>query len=250
MTKLYLASYYDGNRLQYRTFDTLNEEEKSIKIIEPQDLSDLPIHGVFLPFEVKKEDYFANYKDHLRHLKAVELPEGELVDLEKLNLAEGIQKYLKYLSPILLRENLNTLSQLFPTLTHLKQLFPNERTTFFEELWHILNKNLGSSQLKIIFNHLESSQEESQKKKLIQVIVEGHHTPNPVENSDLGSELMKHYEKQFHSNFEVVEWDTEEGRLVILAQVHSSPCIIMSESIEFTFFQKSLLKALFDGLNQ
>ena len=146
---------------------------------------------------------------------------------------------------------MNTLSQLFPTLAHLRKLFPNERTTFFEEVWYLINKNIGASNLKIIFNDLDSSHsDEQQKKQLIQVIIEGNHQPNPVENSDLGSQLMKLYESKFDSYFEVEEWDTEEGRLVILAKIHNSPCIVMAETIEFSFFQKSLLKALFDGLNE
>ena len=82
----------------------------------------------------------------------------------------------------LLRNNIGLLDELFTVIEHLKKLLPNDRATFFEELWFTLKSNLGTSFLKLIYNDVQNNGEKS-KDHLIQMKVEGQTSETAMEVS-------------------------------------------------------------------
>lgn len=158
----------------------------------------------------------------------------------------------------LLNNNISLLEELIKVQAHLKKLWPNDRTTFFEELWFILKTNLHLHDFKIIFNDLESSgkeakekkvgEEKKERQKLMRVKIEGEKTPHPFPGDDIADKLMGHYQNEFVNPFQIVEYNEAKGELVICATVNKSPVLIMGTVPELTRLQTALLSALFDGL--
>ncbi|MCO4794202.1 MAG: hypothetical protein KC493_10835 [Bacteriovoracaceae bacterium] len=162
---------------------------------------------------------------------------------------DNAQKIFSKMSePWVLSNNLSLLEELFKVTTHLKNLYPNERTTFFEELWFILKSNLGASELKIVYNDIQLAKKETEKNKLVRGKVEGTRTPVPTPGGEAEDHLMKHYEKDFNQSFEVSEYDPHKGQLVLTASINNSPLLVMAKVNQLTRLQKALLSTLLEGL--
>lgn len=149
-----------------------------------------------------------------------------------------------------IQNNLDLLENLFPTLDHLHQLWPNDRTSFMEELWFLLKRNLGSFDLKIIYNSIRRGEKEHEKNKLIQCRIEGERFPETFEGSDFEKQVMGHYQSQFTEVFEVSEYSSEKKELVATISLKGSPMILMAKVSELTRFQTSLLTSFFTGLQK
>ncbi len=148
----------------------------------------------------------------------------------------------------LLSNNIGLLEELFKVSTHLKSLWPNERTTFFEELWFVIKNNIGASTLKIIYNDIQMSKKEHEKNKLVRGVVNGEKNPIPAPATEPEEALMDHYSKEFNSNFEVTEYDPHKGEIVITATINNSPILMMAKVNRLSRLQKALFGTLFDGL--
>jgi hypothetical protein len=148
----------------------------------------------------------------------------------------------------LLSNNIGLLEELFKVTAHLKSLWPNERTTFFEELWFVVKSNIGASSLKVIYNDIQMSQKEHVKNKLVRGVVNGEKNPIPTPATEPEEALMDHYSKEFNSHFEITEYDPHKGEIIITATINNSPVLMMAKVNRLTRLQKALLGTLFDGL--
>lgn len=171
-------------------------------------------------------------------------------NFEKLDFDSAKTIFSKVHDNWLLQNNVTLVEELFKVINHLNSLWPNDRTTFFEELWFILKSNLGAKSLRLIFNDIQMGKKEHEKNKLIQVKVEGERLPNPVEGGELEAKIMKNYEKDFNQPFEVIEYDAEKGQIVITATIKKSPVVIMAEVYELNRMQKAIIGSLFNGLSE
>ena len=148
----------------------------------------------------------------------------------------------------LLSNNIGLLEELFKVTTHLKSLWPNDRTTFFEELWFVIRSNIGASSLKIIYNDIQMSKKEHEKNKLVHGVVNGDKNPIPTPATDAEAPLMVHYKNNFQSNFEITEYDPHKGEIIVTATINTSPILVMAKINRLSRLQKALLGTLFEGL--
>lgn len=162
-------------------------------------------------------------------------------------LTEIYEKQIHYWT---LRNNLNTIEELYSFSTHLRTLWNGDRIAFFEELWTTLKKNLGSSELTIIFNDIEEIKKEDQTtQKLIQSVITGQKTYQIRNATDQEVAVLNHFKGQFSEDFEIESLNLDKNELVGLVQIDSSPLIIMAKINTMTEIQKSLLRSLFKALN-
>jgi hypothetical protein len=148
----------------------------------------------------------------------------------------------------LLSNNIGLLEELYKVTTHLKSLWPNDRTAFFEELWFVVKSNIGASSLKIIYNDILMSKKEHEKNKLVRGVVDGTKNPIPTPATEPEEALMNHYSKEFNSIFEIIEYDPHKGEIIITSTINDSPILLMAKINRLSRLQKALLGTLFDGL--
>ncbi len=249
-----LAYAKNPNQIVYKTFDPLMKEGEKGQIFEWEDLKSKPIQAIFIPHHIL-EDKEVQYslellKKEIRHTPLRPTSENKINadSFEQMSYQQAYQEFEKTFLNWTLQNNLNLLSELFTYLKHLKSIFPNDRTSFFEELWHLFKNNLGAKDIKIIYNHLPKRKKERGKDSLTRVIVEGDKYPNPIENQELGEALMKNYEGLFTHTWKVHEYNPKTGKLVALASINQSPVLIMATVYNLSALQKALFKSLFDGL--
>ncbi len=171
-----------------------------------------------------------------------------LDSFEHIDNRAGFKLLNQSSSAWLLNNNISLLEELIKVQAHLKALWPNDRTTFFEELWFILKTNLHFHDLKIIFNDLESSDDKKDRQKLIRVKIEGNKKPHPFPGDEIADKLMVHYQNEFTSPFQIVEYNDSKGQLVISSTINKSPVLIMGTVPGLSRLQTALLTALFEGL--
>jgi hypothetical protein len=239
------------NDQQFMLHDfTDNPTETKAKHINLEDLSSHIVQAIFIPKEISHSEEITNaLEQEMNKVAIFPIDEQTLSaeDFDTLKMEQALPLFQKTYSPWVLKNNLTLLETIVPTSNHLKSLWPNDRTAFFEELWHVLRKVLGARTLKLAYNHMQKAQKDHEKNKLIRVIVEGDKNPQPIENKELGEALFKNYEGKFNDHFEVHEI-SDDNQVVCLANVNNSPIIIMAETYGITPIQKSLLTALFDIL--
>lgn len=244
-----LAFIKNNQQFLLQSFNT-NVPESKAKHINLEDLSSQAVQAIFIPQEItESEEINSALEQEINKVAIFPIDNQTLSadDFDTLTAEKALDLFKRTYTPWVLKNNLSLLETIVPTTDHLKALWPNDRTAFFEELWHVLRKVLGARTLKITYNHMQKAQKEHEKNKLIRVIVEGDKKPQPVENKELGEALFKNYEGKFNDHFEVYEV-SEDNQVVCLASVNNSPIIIMAETYGITPIQKSLLIALFDIL--
>ena len=143
-----------------------------------------------------------------------------------------------------IKSNLSLLEEFFDVLNHLKELYPDDRISFFEELWFILKNNLGAKDLKIIYNDVPNKE----KNTLVPVLVEGDRHPGSVSGEKFPQIIMKEYSKYAGPHFEIIEYQESRNQLSAIATINQSPLIIMAQVLSISRLQKALLKSLFNGL--
>ena len=143
-----------------------------------------------------------------------------------------------------LKSNLSLLEEFFDVLKNLKELYPDDRMSFFEELWFILKNNLGAKNLKLVYNDVPHKE----KNTLVQVLVEGDRHPRSVSGDKFAKVLMKEYHKHVGPYFEIIEYQEDQHQLSAVASIDKSPVIFMAQVFSVSRLQKALLKSLFAGL--
>ena len=162
--------------------------------------------------------------------------------------------YAKIVNRWTLHQNLNSVENLYKITDHFKHLWKADRLSFFEELWYWMKRNLGATDLSIVFNdvvHTEEKDENNEKKdrpKLTQSLLSGSKKGNFIQGGAKEKELMATYLDKFHETFEVTEFNQSKGQVVATAQISRSPMIIMARSVQLNQLQRTLIAGLFNGL--
>ncbi len=245
---LSIAFVKNENQVMYHDYSAASERAQ---IFEIEELENRETDTIFVPTELLDNEEVIEKISKESKFTPIKPISSDILNsdtFEKLGLQEASDLSKKVTTAWVLQNNLNLLENLFENINHLKGLWPNDRTTFFEELWHLLKNNLGTKNLKLAYNHLQKAKKDTEKNQLIRVVIEGKKLPNPTENKELGDALFTNYQGQFTQNFNVHSFDEENGELVILGSINNSPVIIMAESFAPSKLQKALLKSLFDGL--
>ncbi len=150
--------------------------------------------------------------------------------------------------------NYHSLEELFAFTTHMRVLWHKDRLSFHEELWAWLKRNLAAADLSIVFNDVvqtEQKNEEGQKEqkpKLTQSLLAGSKKANFVSGGGKEAVLMERYLDKWNAEFEITEWDQSKARFVATVMLEKSPLILMARLTTLSQLQRSLLTALFKGL--
>ncbi len=247
-----LAFIKNPQQIILKDFGQITKEPRG-KIMDIEELSNLNLQGLFLSETLLEDPEFLGNlttsveKNPIRTAEEINLN----ADLfENLTTEEATPYFHKVYNSWVLQNNLSLLEELTTVIKHLNNLWPNDRTAFFEEFWSIVRRNLGTSELTLVYNDMQKAKKEGEKNKLIKVKVHGTAKPNPEEGGELETKLMKNYEKLFQAEFEVVEYNKEKGQMVSVFTIKKSPVILMANIYGLTRLQKSLMKALIDGLQE
>lgn len=230
---------------------SVDSEKPESEVHDIDDLSRAEIDACFYPKATLDEQGPIILGEIVKSIPVRSLEEVGLTDLdEKQVTAENIHEALKKAyGPWTLHNNISLIDELFKVIPHLNQLWPNERTTFFEELWHLLKLNLGTTELKIIFNTVQAAEKEGQKDKLSRAMVSGTRVGHPLEGGDVESQIMEHYSQEFHKVFDVIDYNMDKGELVAAATIKKSPVLIMAKLPQLTKLQQAIVNSLFEGLS-
>lgn len=251
-----LAYLKSKDKFLLKSFAASPDEQKSDlgdKLIDWADIGAHSVQGLIFDEELQSDrELMAELEEEGRYLTIrnsadLKLPLGKFVQLDYLNARDILGKIQSASS---IHSNLSLLEELFDTLEHLKRLYPDNRSAFFEELWFILKSNLATKTLRLIYNDVvKVGPEGEEKNKLIQVMVEGERRPESISGEKFARTLMAEYGKFFgSSNFEVVEYNSQAGQMSAVASIKSSPIILMAEVTSISRLQKATIKALFDGI--
>ncbi|PIK14976.1 hypothetical protein [Halobacteriovorax sp. JY17] len=239
------------NQFLLKSFN--NESDDNGKILDLSELKNSNLQALFYDEEqLENEDLKAALLEDSKYFPIRSLKEinSDYDSFQSMPLEEVRSIFSKVHDNWLLQNNVTLLEELFKVINHLNGLWPNDRTTFFEELWFILKANLGAKSIRIIFNDIQIAKKENEKNKLIQVKIEGERVPNPTEGGELEAKIMSNYDKDFNSGFDIAEYSKEKGQLVITATIKKSPVVIMAEVYEMSRMQKAILGTLFTGLSE
>lgn len=233
-------------------FHSFEKEGVKAQIFDLEDLSDHCPQTILISEELSQSSEVQEKLSSNTKYSPIKVIKDKTFDSDRfdnITLDEATKIIKETLETWSLKQNLNLIENMFEYIEQLESLFPNDRTAFFEELWHLMRINLAASNLTIVYNHMKKPDKSSDKNKLIRVVIEGQNKPNPTENQELGEALFKNYEGKFNQNFELYSKD-EKGALVFLGKVKESPLIILAESLSCGPLQLASLSCLFKGLNR
>ncbi len=233
-----------------------NQNSVDSKLIDVTDLPDFNLQALF----IGENEHFNSMVGVLEKEKAfypiLDAKDESLsfVAFEELPAHAFKDLYLKVLNRWTLHHNFTSLENLWTITNHFRDLWKKDRLSFFEEMWYWMKRNVGSVDMTIIFNDvikLEEKDENNEKKerpKLIQSLLSGTKKGNFHQGGAKEKELMQVYLDKFHDVFEVTEFHPTKGQFVATAQIERSPLIFMARTAQLNQLQRSLLAALFNGL--
>ncbi len=236
----------------------LNWTQNSIesRLIDVTDLVDQNLQALF----IDDNDHFSSLVGILEkekgHYPIVDARDESLSfgSFETLPAQQMKDLYLRLNTRWTMHQNFNSLENIWKITNHFRDLWKKDRLSFFEELWYWMKRNLGAADMSIIFNdvvHTEEKDENNEKKdrpKLIQSLLSGTKKGNFMQGTPKEKELMQTYLDKFHDVFEVTEFNQAKGQFVATAQVDRSPMIFMARTPQLNQLQRTLLAALFNGL--
>jgi hypothetical protein len=178
--------------------------------------------------------------------------EMDQASFDAMSYDQIMVNFIKINTRWILSKNIQTIESIYPTINYLKDLWVNDRNSFFEELWFILKTNLGTSSLNIIFNDLkeptEKQKDKGDKNKLCHSFVKGEKVPQIFDGTEAESKLMQDYDREFNEVFNITEYNADQGNLVFCSNIEKSPILVMANLNSFNQLQRSVLIALFSGL--
>lgn len=226
------------------------------KIIDVTDLPDQNLQGLF----IDDNDHFNSLVSLLEKEKAyypIMDAKDESLSLSSFEAMPSQQfkdLYQKVLNRWTLHQNFNSIEDVWKITNHFRELWKKDRLSFFEEFWYWMKRNLGATDLSIIFNDVISSEEKDEnnekkeRPKLTQALLSGSKKANFVSGSAKEKELMQNYLEKFHDVFEITEFNPSKGHFVATAQIDRSPMIFMARTVQVNQLQRTLLAAIFNGL--
>lgn len=233
-----------------------NQNTLQSRIIDVTDLPDQNLQALF----IDDHEHFNSLVGILEKEKSF-YPILEAKD-ENLNFSafenmpaqQFKELYLKTLNRWTMHQNFSSLENIWTITNHFRDLWKKDRLSFFEEMWYWMKRNLGSTDLTILFNDViktEEKDENNEKKerpKLVQSLLTGTKKGNFQQGGAKEKELMQSYLDKFHDVFEVTEFNPQKGHFVATAQIERSPIIFMARAAQLNQLQRTLLNALFNGL--
>jgi predicted DNA-binding ArsR family transcriptional regulator len=249
--KMHFSLAYTKNPDQVilKSFD--GDGPTNSKILTIEDMKSEVIQGLIYDSEIVEEDFLSQIESELKFYPIRSNTDFQINkdSFENLKTDDAKKIFDKLRENWILQNNITLVEELFKTRSHLQSLYPNDRASFFEELWFILKSNLGANNLKLLYNDLIKAKNENEKNKLVKVKIIGSRFPEPVSVDEMDEKILKNYEKDFGSFFEITDYNKEKGQLVICATIKKSPVLIMANVYQLTRLQKSVLISLFEGLN-
>jgi hypothetical protein len=236
----------------------LNWTQNSVdsKIIDVTDLTDQNLQGLY----VDSNDQFNSLVNILEKEKAhypiLDAKEENLVlsSFESMQAQQVRDLYFKILNRWTLHQNLHSVENSWNMTNHFRELWKKDRLSFFEELWYWMKRNLGATDLSIIFNDVISTEEKDEnnekkeRPKLTQALLSGSKKAHFGSGTAKEKELMQTYLDKFHDVFEVTEFNGSKGQFVATAQIERSPLIFMARTCQLNQLQRTVLAGLFNGL--
>ncbi len=226
------------------------------RLVDVTDMPDINLQALF----ISDNEHFNSLAGLLEKEKAfypiLDANDESLTysDFEQLPAQAFKDLYLKVLNRWTMHQNFNSLENIWNLTTHFRDLWKKDRITYFEELWYWMKRNLGAVDLTIIFNDVIKSEEKDEnnekreRPKLVQSLLTGSKKGHFHQGGQKEKELMQNYLDKFHDIFEITEFNGMKGQFVATAQVERSPMMIMARAAQLNQLQRSLLQALFNGL--
>ncbi len=226
------------------------------RLIDVTDLPDFNLQALF----IDDNDHFSSMVSLLEKEKAfypiLDAKDESLSFTSFESLAPQAFKdlYLKILNRWTLHQNFNSLENVWSLTNHFRDLWKKDRLSFFEEMWYWLKRNIGSVDMTIIFNDVVKSEEKDEnnekreRPKLVQSILSGSKKGHFQQGGAKEKELMQNYLDKFHDSFEITEFHPTKGQFVATAQIERSPIIFMARTAQLNQLQRSILAAVFNGL--
>lgn len=238
----------------------LNWQQNSLesKIIDVTDLPDQNLQALF----IHDNEHFSSLVSILEKEKAfypiLDAQDENLTisSFENLPAQQFKDLYLKVLNRWTMHQNFNSIENSWKITNHFRDLWKKDRISFFEEFWYWMKRNLGASDLTILFNDVISTEEKDEnnekkeRPKLTQALLSGTKKANFQQGTAKEKELMQNYLDKFHDVFEVTEFNPSKGQFVATAQVERSPIIFMARTPQLNQLQRTLLASIFNGLQQ
>lgn len=233
-----------------------NQNSFDSRLIDVTDLPDQNLQGLFLADNEHFSSLISLLEKEKAHYPILDARDEHLsfVDFEGMEAQKFRDLYGKIVNRWIMHQNFNSLENIWKITHHFRDLWKKDRLSFFEEFWYWMKRNLGATDLTIIFNdvvHTEEKDENNEKKdrpKLIQSLISGTKKANFQQGSAKEKELMQNYLEKFHETFEVTEFNQGKGQFVATAQIERSPMIFMARTVQLNQFQRTLMAAIFNGL--
>jgi hypothetical protein len=237
------------------TIKTVSTDSVDSKLVDLVGLKEESLQMLLIDETVNLESFQKSLNDENKFYPILNL-ESVNLDKDSIELLSGpdlIKLFSKVSTRWILNNNIKTIEQIYPTVSYLKNMWVQDRNSFFDEIWFLLKTNLATNELNIIFHDLkeptQKQQEKGDKPTLCYSYVQGTKIPNLFQGKEKEAMLMKEYEKEFSEVFNVTEYNADKGQLVICSKIELSPILIMAKLDSFNQLQRSILIALFTGLN-
>lgn len=229
----------------------LENGQTELKTLDTIEIKETPLNLLFYPGESAPEGLektIAGEEKFYPVLSADSL--GLDLDIfPSLEAKELADVFAKVNARWILNNNIQTIEQIYGMIVHLRELWRSDRSAFFEELWFVLKTNLAAAELTAVFHDVkEPAEDNNEKPSLINSYVRGTKTPQIFEGGEKEAKLMQDYENEFGESFEITEFDSSKGRLVATVKIGLSPILIMAKINTFNQLQRSLMTAIFSGL--
>lgn len=226
------------------------------RIIDVTDLPDFNLQALF----VQDNEHFSSLVGILEKEKAhypildAQDENLSLSSFENLPAQQFRDLYLKVLNRWTLHQNFNSIEHVWKITNHFRDLWRKDRISFFEEFWYWMKRNIGATDLTILFNDVVSTEEKDEnnekkeRPKLTTSLLSGTKKANFQQGGAKERELMQNYIDKFHDVFEVTEFNPTRRQFVATAQIERSPVIFMARTVQLNQLQRTLLAAIFNGL--
>lgn len=226
------------------------------KIIDVTDLPDQNLQGLFIQDNEHFSSLVGILEKEKAHYPILDAQDENLTiaSFETMPAQQFKDIYLKLSSRWTMYQNFNSIEHLYKVTNHFRDLWEKDRITFFEEFWYWLKRNIGATDLTILFNDVvttEEKDENNEKKerpKLTQGLLSGTKKCNFQQGGPKEKELMQGYLDKFHDVFEITEFNGGKGQFVATAQIDRSPVIFMARTVQLNQLQRTLLASIFNGL--
>jgi hypothetical protein len=244
-----------ANQVLIRDLDWVQNSFES-RLIDVTDLPDQNLQGLLIDDNEHFSSLVSILEKEKAHYPILDAKDENLTisAFEALPAQQYRDLYLKVLNRWTLHQNFNSLENIWSITNHFRDLWKKDRLSFFEEMWYWMKRNLGTVDFTILFNDVVQSEEKDEnnekkdRPKLVQSLLTGTKKADFHQGGPKEKELMQIYLDKFHDVFEVTEYHPTKGHFVATAQVERSPMIFMARTAQLNQLQRTLLAALFNGL--